>query len=293
MAGLADHYSRTYPWTLFDVRCSIEESERAVYLDGTVVTGSQVRRALVEINLLLPPGWHIKANRISLFASSDWRTVTHLLNVMTSPSHRNATLATQFVPGDDPIELLWSDDVSALVRGVDGTVGWVKKDDIGDLSLPPTFPERNDGEHLESLLDTYLGAAYLEGGTTCRGIDCSGLSQRIYRNAFGVILPRHSTAQAAWGTPVSQHYEYKTGDIIFFFDRRHGTSHLGIVRSRTVIHASSTRMSVVEDCLNEFLEMGYLTAVLSATRASSFFFDGHTHSHVPARGVDYQFEVAQ
>lgn len=73
----------------------------------------------------------------------------------------------------------------------------------------------------------YLGVPYLWGGTTMRGIDCSGLTQACYRNA-GWQLPRTAAEQARTLRMCST----MPGALIFFAcdDKRPGVvTHVGII----------------------------------------------------------------
>ncbi|GLY27012.1 transglycosylase SLT domain-containing protein [Kineosporia sp. NBRC 101731] len=71
----------------------------------------------------------------------------------------------------------------------------------------------------------YLGVAYRWGGTDPEtGLDCSGLTQLVYRQ-LGIELPRNSAMQATKGTRVSSIAAAQPGDLVFFGSPVH---HVGI-----------------------------------------------------------------
>lgn len=62
----------------------------------------------------------------------------------------------------------------------------------------------------------YLGVDYVWGGTDpAKGLDCSGLVQRAYRD-IGIELPRVSYDQAKAGTKVDSIEQAKPGDLVAF-----------------------------------------------------------------------------
>lgn len=84
-----------------------------------------------------------------------------------------------------------------------------------------------------SLAELFLGAPYLLGGRTVRGIDCSGLVQIAYGMA-GIALPRDSDLQAATGTPLAKGEARQRGDLAFF------PGHVGMmIDGERMIHATA------------------------------------------------------
>lgn len=83
----------------------------------------------------------------------------------------------------------------------------------------------------------YLNAPYLWGGKTPFGIDCSGLTQMVYR-LNGFKLFRDSSQQATQGESLSFIEESEPGDLAFFDTKEGVINHVGIMMpDNYIIHS--------------------------------------------------------
>lgn len=120
----------------------------------------------------------------------------------------------------------------------------------GGSRLPPpletpgpgvmTRAERQVWEGVRS----WQGVPYEWGGNGRSGVDCSGLAVAVYRNLYGLRLPRTTKDQVRVGRSVHFH-QLRPADLVFFRDRD-GSRHVGLyLRNRMFIHASKSRGGVV------------------------------------------------
>jgi cell wall-associated NlpC family hydrolase len=83
----------------------------------------------------------------------------------------------------------------------------------------------------------WKGTRHVLGGDDRAGIDCSGLVQAIYKNAFHVNLPRTTREQVYAGERIARK-ELRAGDLVFF-KPPNSSRHVGIFLSgNQFIHAS-------------------------------------------------------
>jgi hypothetical protein len=125
------------------------------------------------------------------------------------------------------------------------------RDTVGVMDLPQRFPAPAD---LVATAESFLDVPYLWGGTSARGIDCSGLTQQVYF-LNGVGLDRDADQQALGGRPVDV---ARPGDLFFFGKDR--VTHTAIATGeRTFIHAPQSGQRVQRGELAD-------TSTLRATR---------------------------
>jgi hypothetical protein len=80
----------------------------------------------------------------------------------------------------------------------------------------------------------YLNSPYSWGGKSPLGIDCSGLTQMVYK-LNGYQLNRNSADQAKQGEPLSFIEESEAGDLAFFDDKEGVIDHVGIMMNDNYI----------------------------------------------------------
>ena len=107
----------------------------------------------------------------------------------------------------------------------------------------PTPAPSGDTSIVESA-EAYLGVPYKWGGTTDKGMDCSGFVQKAYEDA-GYSIGRTTQLQSQEGEGVE---EYEPGDILCFGRSRWNIVHTGIyIGDGKFIHSSSPEGVIVSE----------------------------------------------
>jgi cell wall-associated NlpC family hydrolase len=111
---------------------------------------------------------------------------------------------------------------------------------------------KNLSKTIENILETafsYEGTKYRAGGTTAKGMDCSGLVYTSFL-ANDITLPRSSFDMAKVGEKLKEK-DYQVGDLIFFVTgRANRISHVGIITeikddNEIIFIHSSTQKGVI------------------------------------------------
>ncbi|TND02880.1 MAG: cell wall-associated hydrolase, invasion-associated protein [Bacteroidetes bacterium] len=100
------------------------------------------------------------------------------------------------------------------------------------------FAETNDRVAIVETAYLFLNSPYLWGGRSPFGIDCSGLTQIVFK-VNGFRLKRDAYQQVELGAAYSFVEEAQPGDLAFFDNEEGRITHVGIVAGvNRIIHAS-------------------------------------------------------
>lgn len=89
----------------------------------------------------------------------------------------------------------------------------------------------------------YVGVPYVYGGTTPSGWDCSGFTQWVMKNYYGITIPRTAAEQGRGGKAVNvnDRSAWQPGDIICFA-KNGRISHVGLyLGNNQMMHALNTK----------------------------------------------------
>ncbi len=105
-----------------------------------------------------------------------------------------------------------------------------------EFQLEEAF-DLKSSDSIYELATEYLNTPYLWGGKTPFGIDCSGLTQTVFR-FFGINLPRDASQQVDHGLEIDI-TEQQSGDVAFFHNKNGKIIHVGILNGKgDIVHAS-------------------------------------------------------
>ncbi len=123
------------------------------------------------------------------------------------------------------------------VKLPDGREGFVKTDDCLNFSeWEARIPE---ADQIIAAAKTMLGSPYLWGGTSTKGIDCSGFTKTSYFSQ-GIMLARDASQQALYGEQLNvSDFNFQLGDLLFFGRSKNRITHVGMyIGDDRFIHSS-------------------------------------------------------
>ncbi|MCV6631096.1 MAG: C40 family peptidase [Flavobacteriaceae bacterium] len=131
------------------------------------------------------------------------------------------------------------------VQYPDGRLGYVSKKESMRYSdwITQDLPKATD---LIRTSTTLLGRPYLWGGTSTKGMDCSGFTKTIYL-MHGFVIPRDASQQVAVGETVDPNLQFEgleVGDLLFFgkkatANQKQKVTHVGMwIGNNQFIHAA-------------------------------------------------------
>jgi cell wall-associated NlpC family hydrolase len=181
------------------------------------------------------------ASKVYLFPSNKSEVISELVQ-------HNRLMATQKKIG------FWE------IRMADGITGYVSMKDVENFDV---WKRANPGPTENRMMQSahqLLGIPYLWGGTSIKGMDCSGFTKLVFLSN-GWIIPRDASQQAREGELVDSLRKWenlKPGDLVFFGEKRpDGTNkvvHVGIWEGQNAyLHAADrTRRASMDPQSKDF-----------------------------------------
>ena len=119
--------------------------------------------------------------------------------------------------------------------------------------------EDNHALYVES--SKWIGVPYRSGGTTFRGVDCSGLTSTIYKKVYRKNLERSSEDQRKKDCRKVKKAKLKEGDLVFFHNgkKKKRATHVGIyLKDKKFIHASSSQGVIISHLEEDYWDKHWL-----------------------------------
>ena len=200
---------------------------------------------------------------------SAWKAAEKVIYLKTYGfAYENPNPETQVVSdlvAGNVLEVLGEENGYYRVRYPQGKTGYIEQADAQpyDQWLSGLQPS---GETLVETSKTLMGIPYLWGGTSAKGVDCSGYTKTIFF-LNGIILPRDASQQIHTGVEVDTERKFENlipGDLLFFGRKATDSTsekviHVGMwIGDNKFIHAmGDVHISTMDKNAEDFDEYNY------------------------------------
>ena len=202
--------------------------------------------------------------RVTKADADNWENSTKIIFTKNYGSTLDNSVGKEGVVSDivfgDMLKLISSENDFYQVEFPDGRKAFVKDNEAEQFT--PWLKRRNPTkENIIATAKKFLGIPYLWGGTSAKGLDCSGFTKTVYF-ANGVILPRDASQQVFVGETIDTEKGFsnlQAGDLLFFGlsgdqTRKEKITHVAIyLGDNDFIHASGrVRINSLEKTKSNF-----------------------------------------
>jgi len=180
--------------------------------------------------------------QFSLDEMENWRNsnrylYNHILGNVFDAPRKKASVVSDLVLGD-LFQVESKMKRFLKIRFPDGRTGYVRKSDC--ISFNEWSNLESNAESIISVARQMMGFPYLWGGSSSKGVDCSGFVKLAFYSQ-GIILARDASQQALYGEQVdfTNRNNLQTGDLLFFGRSAQRITHVGIyTENGDFIHSS-------------------------------------------------------
>lgn len=167
-----------------------------------------------------------------------WQTTPKIIYTETAgyvyeTEKDNAHIVSDIVLGAQ-LELLETTNNFYKVAYPDKRVGYINKKEASPYNswINNVTPS---GNLIEETAKKFVGSPYLWGGTSAKGMDCSGFTKTVYL-MNGFVIPRDASQQVNAGKAIDENLSFENlqkGDLLFFGKKatdstKQRTTHVGI-----------------------------------------------------------------
>lgn len=155
--------------------------------------------------------------------------------VARSEAHITSDWSNEILFNGHPMQVPFGSDLRGLQNGHAewGKHSWSFKGN----HLDPNYTRPNE-KNIRRISHLYINTAYVWGGRSAFGIDCSGFAQLVYKS-FNIRLLRDASMQATQGEAIGFLQEAVCGDLAFFDNNEGRITHVGILlNDHEIIHAA-------------------------------------------------------
>lgn len=189
---------------------------------------------------------------------------TNTFGASYSKASDGSQVVSDLVAGN-VLELIKEQNNFYEVKYPSGDTAFVKKNEMKTYSDWVKSLNATE-ENLVSTSKSLMGLPYLWGGTSAKGVDCSGFTKTVYF-LNGIVLPRDASQQIHTGTFIDSTRNFEKlipGDLLFFGRKATDTTaervvHVGMwIGNNQFIHAmGNVHISTVDTTNADFDEYNY------------------------------------
>ncbi|WEV50890.1 C40 family peptidase [Lactobacillus sp. ESL0731] len=180
-------------------------------------------------------------------------------------SYENPTFTGQRVQHGTVVNVIDSEtDAKGNVWYEIGPDQWIQAQYTvkGSVAAKHVATSTKQAKKVVKLAKAEVGKAYVWGGTSPSGFDCSGLVQYVYNQAIGKDLTRTTYTQVKQGKEVSMQ-DLKPGDLLFW-GSADSPYHVGIyIGNNQFIHAATPEQGVIKATLSSYFYPSVAKRVLN------------------------------